>query len=120
MNPADRPWSDREISLLGTMTDRDLAGQIGRTVDAVESQRHKLGIAPVRPRARSWTRAEVRLLGTMPDRELAERLGCTRKHIGEVRARLGIAPFSGRNTPRHLRRKLQASRARVKRQNTPP
>ena len=59
-------WTPREIKLLGTKPDPEIARQIGRTEDAVSLKRSKLGIeAPLHPR---WREEEIKLLGTASDR----------------------------------------------------
>ena len=43
-------WTPKEIKLLGTKPDAELARKIGRTVEAVSLKRQKLGIeAPLQP-----------------------------------------------------------------------
>jgi hypothetical protein len=39
-------WSDHEIKLLGTMTDKRVAEAIGKKTNAVAQMRHRLKIAP--------------------------------------------------------------------------
>lgn len=43
-----RLWEDRELELLGTLTDPELAARTGRTVSAVSTMRWYLGIPAVR------------------------------------------------------------------------
>ncbi len=71
-----RPWSMREIKLLGTMNDHELARRLRRAKHRVRSQRMDLHIPPFKPRAkwRYWKPWERKLLGTMPDAELAQQL----------------------------------------------
>jgi hypothetical protein len=99
MNPAHKPWTEKEEVLLGTMRDSALAKKLDRTRMAVETKRRKLGIAPFIPRSRFWTKREVSLLGQMTDAALAKKLKCSRKHVLEKRLSLGIAPSSPLNSP---------------------
>lgn len=108
-------WTEKEESLLGTMTDRALAAKLGRTLKGVTWKRLAMGIAASEPRERKWTKAEASLLGTMSDKALAAKLGCTPRCVLQTRARRGIAPFSGKNTPRKLRSKLKSARNRARR-----
>jgi len=43
-SPTGAPWSQKELALLGQTLDRQVAAMTGRTVIAVRSMRHRLGI----------------------------------------------------------------------------
>lgn len=86
-----RPWTDKEVRLLGSMTDRQLAKKLGRSEHAVCVKRHELGVQPFY--RRRYFRLPKRLekqLGKMSDSQLAALAGCTRMHIYRLRRRLGI------------------------------
>mgnify|MGYP002621779215 CR=1 FL=1 len=97
-------WTDAEIDLLGTDTDRAVAAQTGRTETAVRMKRRELGIAAhARNDPRHWTKREIKLLGTMPDREVAQRLGCTRLTVIRKRKELEIEAFAPECAPKAFR-----------------
>jgi len=105
MNPAHKPWTDRQERLLGTATDAAIAAKFGRSRKAVETKRRKRGIPGHVPHTRAWTKREIKLLGTMSDAAVARRLGCCSNHVLKTRRRLGVPPFSPHNTPRKFRGK---------------
>ena len=45
-----RAWTAEEDALLGTMTDREVAARLGRSVHVVAHRRQRLGILPLRGR----------------------------------------------------------------------
>lgn len=94
-----KPWTEREIAMLGTATDAAVAKRLKRTVSAVLTKRHAMGIAAFRQHSREWTQKEIAMLGKMSDAKVAEALGVTRKHVIEVRRRLGIETANPRNRP---------------------
>jgi len=47
INPAQL-WKPRELRLLGTVSDRELARRLGRSLDSVQLKRSRLGIAPLK------------------------------------------------------------------------
>lgn len=73
----ERAWTQRELKLLGTMPDSDVAQRTGRTAQAVASRRATLGIPNPAPQTRPWTSADHKLLGKFPDDEVARRTGRT-------------------------------------------
>jgi hypothetical protein len=90
-------WTAKDIALLGTVADEEVARRIGRTVEAVRQKREELDIP--NPTSGRWTAEEVALLGTMPDREVARRLGRSPQSVTQKRIKLGIAnPFGGRRS----------------------
>jgi len=60
MSSSGKPWSDRELRLLGRRPDREVARRLRRSLNAVKLKRQKLGIAATeQPR---WADAEIALL----------------------------------------------------------
>jgi hypothetical protein len=108
--PGGRPWTTKELGLLGTMTDDDLATEIGRTERAVRVMRLRQGIPVAKDRrrrehhtgSRTWTDSELALLGTVPDSELAARIGRTQGAIEVMRARRGIPTAKDRRAGRKM------------------
>jgi hypothetical protein len=92
--PHIRPFSAREIDLLGTDTDRAIAKRLRRNPGTVEQKRRKLGIPPFceRREIRPFTPNEIALLGTDTDKAVANLLGRNEKTIGFWRRKLGIRP----------------------------
>jgi hypothetical protein len=94
-------WTSGEERLLGTRPDRELAQLFHRTVRAIESQRHRLGIyrqPSIRLKTKRWKPAELALLGTRPDPELAARLGRTEGSVRVQRRKKGIPAFDQRRS----------------------
>ena len=92
-------WTAEEERLLGTRPDRELAHLLHRTVRAIESQRHRLGIyrqPSVRLKTKPWKPAELALLGSRPDPELAARLRRTEGSVRVQRRKKGIPAFDRR------------------------
>jgi len=86
-----RPWTKRELRLLGTRPDSEVAAMIGRKTVTVQVRRGKLGIQSFRGRNKfRWTPARDRLLGTRPDQELVKILGASHPVIKLRRQELGI------------------------------
>jgi len=85
--PARHEWTDSEIALLGTDSDRSIAKMLGITRHAVFAQRHRLNIPRV---IKHWTEAECKLLGTATDDEIARKLGRTVRSVRWKRDHLGI------------------------------
>jgi hypothetical protein len=87
-----RRWSQRELRLLGTRLDREVAVMLGRRCGTVQVKRGTLGIPSYRARQKfKWTPAKDRLLGTQPDKVLANRLGCSYYVAKDRRQKLGVA-----------------------------
>ncbi|NVL49857.1 hypothetical protein F2S72_08905 [Pseudomonas syringae pv. actinidiae] len=94
-------WSPEKVALLGTMSDTDVAEQIGGKVHTVAIKRQELGIACYKPavskiRGRprpnfNWTQEALSLIGTMADKDVASRLGLSTGAVGVKRRSLGIA-----------------------------
>jgi len=93
--PHIRPFSAREIALLGTDTDRAIAKRLRRNPGTVDEKRRKLGIPPFckPPEIRPFTSDEIALLGTDTDKAVAIVLGRSEKTVAFRRRKLGIRPF---------------------------
>jgi hypothetical protein len=95
-------WTADAVQLLGTMTDIDLAKQLGSTPYWVRKKRYELGIEPyqmpeeaaLRERRSNivWTDEEIALLGTKSDPEIAKLLGVHPASVTLKRKKMGIAP----------------------------
>jgi len=111
-----RPWTVKELRLLGTVPDGDLAARSGRPERAVWVMRTRRGIPTAEDRrrrehqidGRAWTDSELALLGTAPDDELAEHIGRTETAVQAMRARRGIRTAKDRRAGR----KMPSRRAR--------
>ncbi|GMU65398.1 MAG: hypothetical protein AMXMBFR36_16720 [Acidobacteriota bacterium] len=92
-----RPWTRREIALIGSMSDAALAERLRISVTAVVRKRRSLGIASFRPARRPirWTKRSIRLQGSLPDRVVAERLGVSAATVRAKRLALGIRSTLG-------------------------
>jgi len=75
--PAHRLWTAKELKLIGTMPDHDLARKLGRHPRSVQSKRLALKIPYVKPRYVWWKPHELELLRTLPEEEVARRTGRT-------------------------------------------
>ncbi|MCX6916698.1 MAG: hypothetical protein NT167_27250 [Verrucomicrobia bacterium] len=80
--------------MLGTASDRELAGRLGRSISSVRLRRIHLGRETP---CRHWTPEADALLGKMPDQAVARRLGRTVPAVSTRRKRLGI-PAAGRGS----------------------
>ncbi len=87
-------WTLEQIQLLGTISDKSVADQIGVSPTTVKRHRQRLGIEPFRidSRRASWTEEILGLLGKVPDAEIRRRFGINCHSIGAKRRSLGIAP----------------------------
>ncbi len=88
--PKAPEWTRQEESLLGTMSDAELATHLGRTFVAIGIRRSRLGIPEFDNPAKRWTPEELAPLGTMPDRLLARKLGRTLIAVTAKRSQLGV------------------------------
>jgi len=93
--PPRRHWTDEEIALLGTDTDRAIANVLGLPINVVKNKRDRLGISRL---SQSWKEHEIVLLGTAPDSQLARKLGKSSSAIRRKREQLGIPTFLKRWT----------------------
>jgi hypothetical protein len=87
-------WSEDELALLGTVPDEEVARRTGRTVNAIQLKRGKLGIPD--PDGHAWTEEEMALLGTSPDEEVAAKIGRTPWAVICKRCKLGVPTFRDR------------------------
>jgi hypothetical protein len=78
-----RPWTAKELRLLGTKADEEVAKRIGRTRQAVRVQRLRAGLPRVIPPGgrREWDDAELGALARMSDVEVARHTGRTLKAV---------------------------------------
>jgi hypothetical protein len=89
------PETARQLALLGTLPDAEVARRTGRAPNAVRLMRERRGIP--NPAGNRWTAEGLALLGTLPDREVARRLGRSLSSVTQKRCQLGIAnPFDER------------------------
>ncbi len=87
-------WTPREIKLLGTRPDAEVARRIGRTVEAVSLKRQVLGIgARLQP---PWRDEEIKLLGTQPDRAVGKLIGRSLVAVQGKRLLLGIPSWKAK------------------------
>jgi len=87
-------WTPQKLALLGTMSDAEVAEELGIHKATVSTKRKQLGIAASRPprRVYQWTEELLALLGKVTDRELARRSGFSVSSVRRKRAALGIRP----------------------------
>jgi len=97
--PPRRHWTDEEIALLGTDTDRAIANVLGLPINVVKNKRDRLGISLL---AQRWKEHEIVLLGTASDSELARKLGKSSSAIWRKREQLGIPTFLTRWTDEEI------------------
>ena len=83
---AQHVWSDEDVALLGTKSDKSVGEILGLPKHVVVYKRKSLGIeaSVLEP----WQDDEIRLLGTSTDREVARTLGRSLSSIRTKRARL--------------------------------
>jgi Zn-dependent peptidase ImmA (M78 family) len=91
-------WTEECISLLGNITDAELAIKMNIASAHVAQMRNKLGIPVLRAdRKKSlrhkWSKKDSRLVGTMSDRDLALKLGVSVQRVAARRRKLGLAPY---------------------------
>lgn len=91
-------WDAGMISLLGTMTDAELARRLGIPLYVVIYKRLSLGIPSFKNmKVREWKRNELGLLGKKSDEEVAKLLGMAKTTISNKRKSLGIEAFAFRS-----------------------
>jgi hypothetical protein len=88
--PARRKWTDEEIALLGTDTDRAIARALGVPIKHVTNERVRRGISCL---AERWKPGQIELLGTAPDAELARKFGKSSSVVWRKREQLGIPVY---------------------------
>src|SRR5882724_6344233 len=101
-NPRFRLWTKAEDHQLGTISDRELARRLGRTLDAVVCRRVNFGIPKFGALRHYWDARQEAMLGKFSDEEVARRLNRSLDSVSVRRARLGIPKPSPR--PRRQRR----------------
>lgn len=90
-----RAWTEKELSLLGTMSDREVALRIGVATPTVFLKRKSLGIPSSRPSSPlKWSAKQISLLGKHPDAEVARMLGTYRQGVIKKRHELGIPNYA--------------------------
>lgn len=96
-------WTEEETKYLlenyNELTDRELAGKLGRSREAVSSKREKMGL--LKDAAdNQWTMKEVIYLKEhylkRTDKQIAEKLNRTRKAVTEQRRRMGMDKKGGK------------------------
>lgn len=107
-----RWWSPEEIAMLGKMSDRSLARELGLSTSAVADQRTRRGIPPWRKRPPRivWTKAMLRQVGKVPDEQLARRYGISGASVLQKRRQLGLPPVVERKAVEHTPELLAALR----------
>jgi hypothetical protein len=82
--PAGHVWTRKQIALLGTLPDTDVARRLGCPAYVATFKRWSLKIPRAQKpgtNANPWTPAEIKLLGTLPDEEVARRIS---RSVGAV------------------------------------
>ncbi len=88
-------WSAEQIALLGTDTDKTVAGRLGKKPATVTRARIDFGIPafdPSKGNQHKWTDKEIKMLGNVSDMDIAEKLGISRNAVINARNMRGIAP----------------------------
>ena len=88
--PSRRKWTEEELALIGTDSDKAVAKALGLPVNVVQYKRETLGISLL---AQRWKKEEIALLGTAPDSQLARTLGKSSSAVQRKREKLGIPAF---------------------------
>src|SRR5690348_5465623 len=95
----NRPWTDEELQLLGTLPDREFAALFGRSLQAIVVKRYVLKIpryvAPGES-GRPWSTEDDALLGTDSDGKIAKQLDRTALSVTKRREYLKIAHYRHR------------------------
>jgi hypothetical protein len=81
-------WTAKELALVGKVPDDEVAERVGRTPDAVRSQRQLLGIP--NPESNRWSMEEDGLVRSLPAREAAARTGRSLGAVYGRRRELGL------------------------------
>lgn len=91
-------WTDEQIALLGTDTDKAIATLLGKKQNSVAHNRIKRGIPPKDPKRSQknvWEKTEEEdSLGKLPDSVIAERLGIAIASVTLARQRRGIPSYT--------------------------
>lgn len=91
-------WKEEYLSLLGTITDAELAIKMNTASAHVAQMRNKLGIPVLRAdrtksKRHKWSKKDSRLVGTMSDQDLAKKLGVSVQRVATRRRKMGLAPY---------------------------
>ena len=95
--PSRRKWTEEELALIGTDSDKAVAKALGLPVNVVKHKRESLGISLL---AQRWNEEQIALLGTAPDSQLARTLGKSTSAIQRKREKLGIPAFDLKPGPK--------------------
>ncbi|NLP63310.1 hypothetical protein [Paraburkholderia sacchari] len=86
-----RTWTAKEIALLGTVSDAQVAERIGGiSFSTVQKKRQELGIPSAMPAHFPWLPEHLALLGVLDDAELARLTGRSTRAVNQKRNKLGI------------------------------
>jgi len=89
------PWTRKQISMLGKISDAQLARQLDLTVGTVLKKRQKLGLPGTRPcRTIAWTPSMIAMLGKFPDGHIAETFRINKLTVYNKRLSLGIKCYA--------------------------
>ena len=86
----ERPWTDEEISLIGTASDYEVGRKLGRPQSCIHAKRLRLGIPSFIVR---WSKAELALLGADTDKNIARLLDRTEHAVKNQRKKFKIAAY---------------------------
>jgi hypothetical protein len=90
-NKPAKKWTKKELAMLGTMPDAEVARSLGTSGTTVGLVRRRLGI-PVY-NVSPLQGEKLKLLGTMSDQKLADLLGVSKSLVAETRLKLRIACY---------------------------
>ena len=91
--PSRREWTEEQLAVIGTDSDRAVALALGLPRNVVAYQRARMGISLLADR---WKEHEIALLGTAPDSQLGRELGKSASAVTRKRVKLGIPTFVAR------------------------
>ena len=94
-----REWTKKEIALLGTASDAEIAQRINRIPSGVFLQRTRRNIPAFgqnkTEKAHRWTKQQIKWLGKVSDVEIANRLGVSASTVAWKRRKMGIPSRTG-------------------------
>ena len=88
--PARRKWTDQELALIGSDSDRAVAEQLELPIKVIKQKRESLKIPLL---AQRWKEHEIALFGTAPDSKIARMFGKSSSAVQRKREKLGIPAF---------------------------
>ncbi len=92
-----RQWSEAEIDLLGTLSDKALGDRLGVSASAVGQKRRELSISPCKPvKPIRWSKMLLARLGEVSDHQLAFEMGVHPSAVEKKRKQLGLPSFRER------------------------